>query len=198
MTRTRVAVLMAVVASALMLPACSYGSGSYGSGAPAAKPTKTLSTTDQPADTTAGGQRAGAGKADAVRLAATTVGGLGEVVTDGEGRTLYLFDKDGPDPRTSACNGACAGLWPPLLAFSDEVQALGVNPALIGTVTRQDGSKQVTLNRRPLYRYAKDTAPGEAKGQGVGGTWFAATPQGAKAAETPAAAGSPAGNGYDY
>jgi predicted lipoprotein with Yx(FWY)xxD motif len=120
-------------------------------------------------------------KADAVRLTATNVGQLGPVVTDGAGLTLYRFDRDTNMPSASNCVGACATTWPPLLAFSDEVRLKGIDKAVVGTVTRQDGTRQVTISGWPVYHYAKDTTPGQAGGQGLQGTWFAVTPQGKKA-----------------
>ena len=111
------------------------------------------------------------------------VSGLGTVLTDDKGFTLYRFDKDTANPSVSNCDGDCATAWPPVIATSDKVEVKGVDQALVGTVDRKDGSKQVTVANWPLYRFAKDTKPGEAKGQGVGGTWFAATPEGKKAVE---------------
>lgn len=126
---------------------------------------------------------------------------LGTIVTDGSGYTLYRFDKDTAKPSMSNCNGACATLWPPVAAV-DNAQVKGVDKALVGTVTRADGSKQLTLNGWPLYRYSPDTKPGDTKGQGVGGTWYASTPQGKKAAvQTPASPSptpSSGGGGYGY
>jgi predicted lipoprotein with Yx(FWY)xxD motif len=186
MTRTRAALLAATAAlGVVFLSACGSGYGS-----PSAAPAK-----DQPAATSAAGNTDGKAvdKADALRLAAATLAQLGPVVTDGNGMTLYRFDND--KPSVSTCYGACAAAWPPMLAFSDDIQVNGVDKALIGTITRKDGTKQVTLNKWPLYHFAKDTAPGDAKGQGVQGSWYASTPQGKKAA--PAAAAD-AGSGYDY
>ncbi|MFD8498783.1 hypothetical protein [Amycolatopsis sp. NPDC059657] len=118
---------------------------------------------------------------DAKGLVATQVGTLGNVVTAPDGRTLYRFDKDRADPPVSTCNDNCAAQWPPLIAEGSTVSATGVDPALLGTVTRKDGRKQVTIKGYPVYRFAKDTKPGEAKGHGMGGMWFAVTPDGAKA-----------------
>lgn len=114
-------------------------------------------------------------------LVAAELPQLGGVVTDGSGRTLYRFDKDTAKPPRSNCESDCAVAWPPVLAQSDDVQLQGIAQELVGTVERADGSRQVTLAGWPLYRYVKDTSPGEANGQGAGGNWFAATPQGKKA-----------------
>jgi predicted lipoprotein with Yx(FWY)xxD motif len=176
-TRTRTAILVASAAAGLItLSACS-GGGYGSSAAPASQPQSANEEVSQ-----AGG----------VKLAVAQVGNLGEVVTDQNGLTLYRFDKDKAKPSVSNCNDACAMTWPPALGEPASVQLQGVDMALVGAVTRADGTKQLTLNGWPLYTYAKDTAPGEALGQGVGKTWFAATPQGKKAQAV--ASGAPSNN----
>ncbi|ALG12313.1 hypothetical protein [Kibdelosporangium phytohabitans] len=105
---------------------------------------------------------------------------FGKVLTDDKGFTLYVFDKDTKSPSASNCNGDCAAKWPPLKA-EDNIIAEGVDKSLIGSVTRQDGTKQVTVAGSPVYRFAKDTAPCQANGEGVQGTWFVAAPDGSKA-----------------
>ncbi|RAY13836.1 hypothetical protein DPM19_18460 [Actinomadura craniellae] len=104
---------------------------------------------------------------------------LGRIVVDGAGRTLYRFDKDTPKPPKTACLGDCAKTWPPVT--STDVSVKNLDGRLVGEVIRPDGTRQVTLNGWPLYRYIKDTAPGQLRGQGVGGTWFVAAPNGKKA-----------------
>lgn len=102
---------------------------------------------------------------------ATTVTPLGTVVTM-DGFTVYRFNNDSPDPSRSTCAGDCATAWPPLLGDGTP-QLSGVPADKIGTVGRPDGTQQLTLNGWPLYRFAEDAAPGETKGEGVGGTWRA-------------------------
>ncbi|WP_285701458.1 SCO0930 family lipoprotein [Actinomadura sp. NBRC 104412] len=119
-------------------------------------------------------------------LEVASVGGLGRVVTDRKGRTLYRFDKDTARPPASTCVDACAKAWPPVPAGDGAVQVKGVDEDLVGKVRRPDGQWQVTLAGWPLYTYAKDRRPGDAKGQGVGGAWYAARPDGKKAAPPPA------------
>jgi predicted lipoprotein with Yx(FWY)xxD motif len=114
---------------------------------------------------------------------------LGEVVTDSAGFTLYRFDQDTAEPPKSACDGDCATAWPPVPA-SGATAPPGVDESLLGEVTRSDGTKQLTIDGWPMYRYAKDTKPGEAKGQGVGGTWFASAPDGKKASTEGSGAGA--------
>ncbi|MGW3063016.1 SCO0930 family lipoprotein [Streptomyces sp. NPDC001130] len=105
---------------------------------------------------------------------------LGNVLTDGSGLTLYRFDKDTANPPKSNCAGDCATTWPPVPA-SDATAGAGVDKALLGEVTRADGTKQLTIGGWPAYRYAKDVNGGDVNGQGVGGKWFALAPDGKKA-----------------
>jgi len=112
-------------------------------------------------------------------LTATTIAKMGQVVTDDQGWVLYRFDNDTADPPSSACDGTCAQVWPPLLA--DGIPALrGLDANRVGTVRRADGGMQVTLGGWPLYRYIGDARPGQWKGQGVNGTWFVVAPDGRK------------------
>ncbi|GGP85689.1 SCO0930 family lipoprotein [Streptomyces melanogenes] len=105
---------------------------------------------------------------------------LGSIVTDGQGNTLYRFDNDTPQPPKSSCDGDCAKTWPPVPA--DGVSGgTGIKAADLGSVQRTDGTRQATLGGWPLYRYSQDARPGDTKGQGVKGTWFASTPEGKKA-----------------
>ncbi|GAA0654643.1 hypothetical protein GCM10010193_01030 [Kitasatospora atroaurantiaca] len=194
-TLRRAAVLAAAgTAVAALVTGCGSSGSSYspGSATTPASPSAPASPTS-PASPSAP-----ASPAEKAALQTATAGSLGTVVTDGNGFTLYRFDKDTAKPSMSNCNGNCASLWPPV-APVDKGQVKGVDPALVGTVTRADGSKQLTLNGWPLYRYAPDTKAGDTKGQGVGGTWFASTPDGKKAgAPAPATSPSTGGGGYGY
>jgi predicted lipoprotein with Yx(FWY)xxD motif len=125
----------------------------------------------------------GAGRPAAVRPAAVRptfevrsgfVRGLGTIVTDGRGFTLYMYVPDHQGP--SVCTGLCAKQWPPLVLPSGVRRPLagpGVNPALLGTTRRAGGSLQVTYNRWPLYLWQGDFAPGQATGQAEDmGLWY--------------------------
>jgi predicted lipoprotein with Yx(FWY)xxD motif len=106
---------------------------------------------------------------------------LGRILVDGKGRTLYLFEKD--KNRRSACYGACATYWPPLLTHGKPVARAGVKKSLLGTTRRSNGSTQVTYAGHPLYRFALDRKPGDTSGQGLqefGGGWDAVSPAGKK------------------
>ncbi|MFV8185001.1 SCO0930 family lipoprotein [Streptomyces sp. AF1B] len=114
------------------------------------------------------------------KLAVTQNAKLGKVLTDGAGKTLYRFDDDTAEPPKSSCDGDCAKAWPPVPA-DDATAGAGIDKALLGEVTRSDGSKQLTIGGWPAYRYAKDTKAGDTTGQGVGDKWFALAPDGKKA-----------------
>ncbi|MGY0060803.1 hypothetical protein ACWY4P_30385 [Streptomyces sp. LZ34] len=133
------------------------------------------------------GDWAGAGTPKArtwVQLSAGRAGALNPVVVNGAGFTLYRFDKDTAMPSRSNCEGACATTWPPvLIAPGGKIFVDGVKPSAIGVIKRADGTRQVTINGWPVYRFSKDTKPGDTKGQGVGGTWFGVTPDGRKAGQ---------------
>jgi predicted lipoprotein with Yx(FWY)xxD motif len=94
---------------------------------------------------------------------------LGSVVTDGAGRTLYVFEND--PPGISNCTGACLTTWPRYVP-EPGAKPQGVEPRLAGTINT-DGGQQATLAGRPLYYYVGDRAPGDTNGQGIGGRWFA-------------------------
>ncbi|NUT94906.1 MAG: hypothetical protein HOY78_23075, partial [Saccharothrix sp.] len=120
-------------------------------------------------------------KAQEPELATAVVPSLGTVLTDGGGLTLYRFDKDTASPSVSNCDADCAQKWPPAVAQGEEVKVAGVEDKLVATIERGDGTRQITVGGWPMYHFAQDTKPGDAKGQGVGGTWFVAAPDGKKA-----------------
>ncbi|MFF5979665.1 SCO0930 family lipoprotein [Streptomyces olindensis] len=116
---------------------------------------------------------------------------IGKVVTDSLGLTLYRFDQDTEQPPKSNCDGDCAKTWPPVPA-DDAEAGEGIDKALLGSVTRSDGTKQLTVGGWPAYRYAKDVNAGDVKGQGVGGKWYALAPDGKKVQEGAGDAGGAA------
>jgi predicted lipoprotein with Yx(FWY)xxD motif len=110
----------------------------------------------------------------------------GDALAGPNGMTLYIFTSD--TDGSSTCNGGCAEAWPPLVADGSAVIAGDGVSGSFGTATRDDGSRQVTHNGRPLYYYASDQEAGDATGHDVGGVWFIA-PVGAASA-TPEASSS--------
>ncbi len=101
---------------------------------------------------------------------------LGQFLVDAKGNTLYLFLND--SPGTSVCYDSCAENWPPLITEGEVEAGEGVNPDLIGTTERDDGSLQVTYNGWPLYYFVRDEQPGDTTGQDVGDVWYVVSPDG--------------------
>jgi predicted lipoprotein with Yx(FWY)xxD motif len=179
--RRRLAALLGVGALAVILLA---GCSSGGTSSSAAKtttstapPTSTSTSTSGAAVTTP------SGSAPVYQVSTGVVPGLGRVLVDGQGFTLYVF---APDKRsgTSTCYSACASAWPPLILPNGVSQAPagpGVRAALLGTTKRNDGTVQVTYDKWPLYTFVIDSGPGTAAGQdlnNLGGFWYVITPAG--------------------
>lgn len=176
MTRTRVTVFGATALLGLALLGACGTAPQAGVAHPAVQ---------ERAATPEGDGREAGGEAlplDVPELATAVVPSLGTVLADGEGLTLYRFDNDTAKPPVSNCDGDCAATWPPALATSADVLVRGVDQALVSTIERADGGRQITVAGWPVYHFVEDTAPGQAKGQGLGGKWFVAAPDGKKAA----------------
>jgi len=165
--------LPAVAAATAVLAACSSSGTSSTDGG--------STSTSSPAATTAGS------------LKTATIGGA-TVLTSGKGFTLYSFAPD--TPTKSNCNGTCAQNWPPV---TGPATASGVT-GTFGTIKRADGSIQASFDGHPLYTFVGDTAPGQAKGNGLnaaGGLWHEITSSGT-AAPAPAGSSSSGSGGYGY
>jgi len=120
---------------------------------------------------------------------------LGSILVNSTGRTLYLFKAD--VGAKSACTGACATAWPPLLATGKPTAGTGLTASKLATITRSDGTQQVTYNGHPVYLFIKDKKPGQTTGQGVtafGAAWYALTPAGNQISTLP----TTSGGGYGY
>jgi predicted lipoprotein with Yx(FWY)xxD motif len=110
---------------------------------------------------------AATGRAKALKVTRTRAG---TVLASSRGLTLYYYGADKPHSGKSACTGVCATAWPPLAA-PVKAPAGARLPGRLGVITRPNGVKQVTLNGYPLYFYIGDKAPGQAKGNGISGSW---------------------------
>ena len=115
---------------------------------------------------------------------------LGTVVVNGQGHTVYLFTNDTAGSGKSTCSGQCATVWPAVTTTSATPTVTGVT-GKVGTITRADGTMQVTLNGWPLYTFASDSNAGDVGGQKVQGTWFAVSAAGNKVTAAAGAASSP-------
>jgi len=173
----------ALVATGVLAAACSSTT--------TASTTPTTPTTST-STTIGGGQTASAGTSAPV-VASATRGSLGVVLVTADGHTLYRLTTD--SPTASSCSGACAQLWPPLTVPAGTTPKAAAGLAgTVGTVTRSDGTLQVTYQGHPLYTYASDTTTTDTLGQGVGGVWFVvgAGSSGTSSSTTTSAGG----NGY--
>jgi predicted lipoprotein with Yx(FWY)xxD motif len=188
------AIRMTLVAVALCaLVACSGDTGT-----PAAPDASTsLSTTPSEAtesssvSASASGSVAAGGTAATVTLRTAKVKGVGTVLVEGGGITVYLFTTD--TGSTSTCTGSCADTWPPLITGGQPEAGSGADDGKLGTTSSSAG-KQVTYDGHPLYLYSGDNGAGEANGQGIGGVWFAVTADGNPAGQADDNGGGNSGN----
>jgi predicted lipoprotein with Yx(FWY)xxD motif len=173
MTRSRIRGLLAAVVVVPLLTVVAAGCGSSGG------------------TSTASAKTSGGGSAT-VNVAST---GLGNILVDSRGRTLYLFAKD--SGTKSTCSGACAVAWPPLRASGKPTASGAAKASSLGTTPRSDGKPQVTYNGHPLYGYQGDSKPGDTNGQGstgFGAPWYVLSPAGNEI--TAASSSSGSGSGY--
>jgi predicted lipoprotein with Yx(FWY)xxD motif len=107
--------------------------------------------------------------------------GLGTILVDARGRTLYLFEKD--RNRVSTCNSACAKFWPRLTSHRTPRAGKGVHQSLLGLTRTPSGVRQVTYAGHPLYTFAGDKRAGQTSGEGLdnfGAEWYAVAATGHK------------------
>jgi predicted lipoprotein with Yx(FWY)xxD motif len=161
----------AALVAALTLVAAACGGGGE-------EPSGTVATA---APTTTAAQQEGA------TTVAVASSGLGDILVDAEGRTLYAFTKDKGDQ--SACSGQCADNWPALTGTA--TAGTGVQASLLSTAMQANGDSQVTYSGRPLYYFAGDAKPGDTNGQGVGNVWFVLTADGQLVQKKAAGGGYP-------
>lgn len=180
-TRGRLVVLAA--GAIILVAACGSSSNSAsGTTKPANSGTPSANS---PTSSTAGNAAKGV-------TVETHSGANGTYLTDGSGKTLYLFlaDKGGK----SACSGACATLWPPLTTKGAPTASGGAASGMLATITRSDGTKQVTYAGHPLYYFQQDSAAGDLNGQGInefGALWWIVSPAGKSITKTGNAASAP-------
>ena len=126
-----------------------------------------------------GGNAASPTSAPAASSVTTTTSKLGKILTDAQGRTLYLFTKD--STASSSCTGTCLSVWPAFDSSGAAQAGGGASPTLLGTAP--GSAAQVTYNGHPLYYYVGDTKAGDTNGQDLnqfGGSWYVVSPAGAQ------------------
>jgi predicted lipoprotein with Yx(FWY)xxD motif len=162
---------------AILVAACSSGGGTASPAAPESQaPVSEAPASEAPASEAPSSEApasAGAGGAATVMVADSA---LGQILVDGEGRTLYMFkpDTDGE----STCYDDCEANWPPLTVTGDITVGEGLDAATFTTVDRTDGSTQVKAGAWPLYYFKNDAAAGDTNGQGQGDVWYVVSPAG--------------------
>ena len=134
--------------------------------------------------------------ASAVTISVKSVTGVGSVLVNGQGKTLYMLTSEKGGKITCTASNGCTKVWPETVVVTGTkaTAGSGVQSALLGTVTGASGSPEVTYNNWPLYTFAGDPGPGVAKGQGLtnfGGTWYVLS-----AAGNPVTSGTGGGHGY--
>lgn len=133
-------------------------------------------------------------------MVSTSSGPLGSYLTADSGRSVYLWEAD--SAGTSTCTGACASVWPPVTTTGTPQASGGATASDLGTITRSDGSHQVTYAGHPLYYFAKDSAPGQTTGEGsngFGAKWWLVSPTGSPITSGASVSSSPtasSGGGY--
>jgi predicted lipoprotein with Yx(FWY)xxD motif len=141
-------------------PPAAQGGGSYGGGYGGGG--------GRYGDTGGGTSGQGTGGTGSATLGTRTISGIGTVLTTSEGLTLYALPAE--KGAGIQCTGSCATAWPPLLVTGGNAPTLPQGASgTVGTITRPDGSVEVTYNDMPLYTWQGDSGPGQATGQGVGG-----------------------------
>jgi len=175
--------LFAGVATALLVAGCASGSSAASSSAGTGT-------------SAAGASTSGAASSGSATEITTASASGSTFLTDGSGRAVYLWVKDTGD--ASQCSGACASAWPPVAASGSVTAGGSAVASDLGTITRSDGSKQVTYDGHPLYYFAGDSGAGTAAGQGsdsFGAKWWLVAPSGSDvtASVTSFTAGSSSG-----
>ncbi len=125
------------------------------------------------------GGSSNATNAPAASSLASSGSSLGNIVVNGTGLTVYIFDKDTANTGKSACTGACLSTWPPVTTTAPNPHVTGIS-GTVATITDPDGKMQITINGLPLYTFAGDTAKGDVKGQGLQNVWWVLSPSGKK------------------
>jgi predicted lipoprotein with Yx(FWY)xxD motif len=172
--------LIAVLGASALLAAGCGSSSKSSSSTSAASAYPTTGAQSSAATTAATTTPSASGTAVAVTV--KHAGKLGTILAAGSKRlTVYMFEGD--KGASSSCSGACASVWPPVTSSGSPKVSGAASSADLGTITRSDGTTQVTYKGHPLYFFARDKDSGDAYGQGVkgfGSDWYVISPSGSK------------------
>lgn len=169
--------LLAIVCASALLAA---GCGSSNKRSTSASAGSAAQAASQQSSTTAAATRSAA-KAG-ITVSVKHSGKLGAILAAGPKHlTVYMFEGD--KGASSSCSGGCAAAWPPVTSSGQPSASAGVSSAGLGTITRPDGTMQVTYHGHPLYYFASDKDSGDSYGEGINGfgaSWYVLSPSGAK------------------
>jgi predicted lipoprotein with Yx(FWY)xxD motif len=172
------AMALAAVLAAVVIAGCGGGgSSSSGSGSGGEGATMNASESDS-----------------AGTIGTAEIAGLGTVLVDSEGMTVYDFTVD--EGTMSNCYGGCEAAWPPVTTTGKPTAGEGAMSSALGTTKRKDGTLQVTYDGHPLYTFAGDKGPGEANGSESEGTWFVLDEKGSEVKGQATGGESSGGGGY--
>jgi predicted lipoprotein with Yx(FWY)xxD motif len=182
--KTRTTGLIAVLgATALVAAGCGSSKSSSSTSAASAYPAESEKSASTAATTTPATTPATGG---GVTVTVKHASKLGTILAVGSKKmTVYMFEGD--KGSASSCSGACASVWPPVTTSGGPTAAGAASSADLGTITRSDGTTQVTYKGHPLYFFARDKDSGDAYGQGVkgfGADWYVLAPTGSKVDES--------------
>jgi predicted lipoprotein with Yx(FWY)xxD motif len=165
-----------IVGSLFITAALIVGCSSTGASSPPASQAPASVAPASVAPASAPAASAPAASEGAATVEAKPVGTAGTVLVDGDdGMTVYTFTKDTKDSGKSACSGDCLVTWPALTVVAGATPTGGTGvTGTLGTITRDDGTLQVTYNGLPLYYFKNDKAPGDANG--IYANWEAVKP----------------------
>jgi predicted lipoprotein with Yx(FWY)xxD motif len=182
MSKPTIGLIAALGVTAVVAAGCGSSKSSSATSAASAYPSETTSsaaaTTSAATTSAASAPASGGGTVVAVKHASK----LGAILAAGPKKlTVYMFEGD--KGAASSCTSACASVWPPVTTSGGATVSGAASSAELGTITRSDGTTQVTYKGHPLYFFARDKDSGDAYGQGVhgfGSDWYVLKPSGSK------------------
>ena len=177
--------------------ACSSSSPGTAAGSPGGAPANSSASAP-----------AGTSSAAAVTISAKSVPGVGTVLVNGQGQTLYMLTSEKGGKLTCTDDNGCTKAWPDTelpKGMTAAKAGSGVQSSLLGTVKAASGSLYVTYNHWPLYTFSGDSGPAQAKGEGItsfGGTWYvlgtSGTPVTSMRSQPASSPSTGSGGGYGY
>jgi len=170
MKHRRVAPAALAVGAVMVLGAC--GSSSTSTASSTASTSSTTTTSEATSSTTT------PSAASSTTIGVATNSKVGQqIVVDASGKTVYMYLPNGTS-ATSKVPSAIKANWPAVTATGTPTAGAGLDQSKLALEVQPDGTRQVAYGGHLLYTFVRDTAPGDANGQGLGGIWFTVSPAG--------------------